>query len=844
MGFSWMELIAAASGSWLLKWRAWRISKSDKSGPMTDRTLFTLSSLSSNEDYRINKEIIGLAEMKSLAVFFHMFFTTVNLFLAGARSNTTAAVSTVVLQRRVLGSTTAASRTTSPNRTLTTSSPPSSPRASLSTCFLSPFVGRSITGDFSGSKSDPNVSIQLQFRVPKAKEALLLWTCYEWNLWDGRSLKLLGVALCLQGHGRTEGSSTVFKNHFFWWNWFLVCYEWNLVVCRVFKLVEPVPGLFERQKRGRNRDDSFWQCIYHCQLQSLLADSASKDWFNSDESDMNVKPPIFTLCVGNAWGEAALLLAAGSRVNRSAIPSSTIMIKQSLEFRIKNFCTFSINIKPIGRFQGQATDVELASKEIKNVKAELVNLLAKHIGKLPEEIEADTSRPKYFSPNEAVEYGIIDKVIWYYTMKEVLKTVELFLILKRHNLVDLLWNSQLVIIRSNWAINLLAGIFALCVNCQVMSVNHRADTCYFKETLAGGSEIELMKDSGSSSSFDSKCDPSTSFDSSSASGCSSLSGFPVLGGLRLKAIWVLVRISQDKEVIHCKYTTGKSFERLVKSLDRFKWTPRASVGDESVKCDERLLKTVDAIPAKSKRAKLLDTNPGLGSSRSSLVSETERRRENFGYSVEKLGSDGGGGSDRCLKSPQNEQVGEMVIEVNSSARECSGESSAKRELEFFTEVIESELEGNDATLRFANDGVDEREANGFRNTREGHYARKSMDDLERLAMLVLVLEQGRRSMILFCLMTCMGLQITLLDVLEILQRKSSMDNNFMVHPRWEKLHEPYGRRYRRASSYVKRYIDQCLYAAKADGALMCPISVSIAFQQELLLPCQFMRMSV
>lgn len=59
------------------------------------------------------------------------------------------------------------------------------------------------------------------------------------------------------------------------------------------------------------------------------------------------------------------------------------------------------------------------------------------------------------------------------------------------------------------------------------------------------------------------------------------------------------------------------------------------------------------------------------------MSETERRRENFGYSVEKLGSDGGGGSDRCLKSPQNEQVGEMVIEVNSSARECSGESSRR-----------------------------------------------------------------------------------------------------------------------------------------------------------------------
>ncbi|KAI7981410.1 hypothetical protein LOK49_Contig46G00008 [Camellia lanceoleosa] len=105
-----------------------------------------------------------------------------------------------------------------------------------------------------------------------------------------------------------------------------------------------------------------------------------------------VKPPIFTLCVGNAWGEAALLLAAGAKGNRSALPSSTIMIKQ-----------------PIARFQGQATDVDLARREVKNVKAELVKQYSKHIGKSPEEIEADIMHPKYFSPSEAVEYGIIDK---------------------------------------------------------------------------------------------------------------------------------------------------------------------------------------------------------------------------------------------------------------------------------------------------------------------------------------------------------------------------------------------------------------------------------------------------
>ncbi|KAI3708887.1 hypothetical protein L2E82_38427 [Cichorium intybus] len=99
-----------------------------------------------------------------------------------------------------------------------------------------------------------------------------------------------------------------------------------------------------------------------------------------------VKPPIFTLCVGNAWGEAALLLAASAKGNRSALPSSTIMIKQA-----------------IARFQGQASDVEIMRREIKNVNTELVKT---------EEIEEDIRRPKYFSPSEAVEYGIIDKVIY------------------------------------------------------------------------------------------------------------------------------------------------------------------------------------------------------------------------------------------------------------------------------------------------------------------------------------------------------------------------------------------------------------------------------------------------
>ncbi|XP_073102353.1 ATP-dependent Clp protease proteolytic subunit-related protein 4, chloroplastic isoform X2 [Elaeis guineensis] len=107
-----------------------------------------------------------------------------------------------------------------------------------------------------------------------------------------------------------------------------------------------------------------------------------------------VNPPVFTLCVGNAWGEVALLLAAGARGHRAALPSSTIMIKQ-----------------PARRYCGQATDTDLARIALNNVKAELVFLYSSYIGKPPVQIEKDTRRPKYFSPGEAVGYGVIDKVL-------------------------------------------------------------------------------------------------------------------------------------------------------------------------------------------------------------------------------------------------------------------------------------------------------------------------------------------------------------------------------------------------------------------------------------------------
>ncbi|XP_057822379.1 ATP-dependent Clp protease proteolytic subunit-related protein 4, chloroplastic [Cryptomeria japonica] len=105
--------------------------------------------------------------------------------------------------------------------------------------------------------------------------------------------------------------------------------------------------------------------------------------------------PVYTLCVGNAWGEAALLLAAGAKGHRAALPSASIMIKQ-----------------PIIAAQGQATDIDLARDEVTFGKDLMVKLWAHYTGHSRKKIAEDILRPKYFSPEEAIEYGLIDKVLY------------------------------------------------------------------------------------------------------------------------------------------------------------------------------------------------------------------------------------------------------------------------------------------------------------------------------------------------------------------------------------------------------------------------------------------------
>jgi ATP-dependent Clp protease, protease subunit len=107
-----------------------------------------------------------------------------------------------------------------------------------------------------------------------------------------------------------------------------------------------------------------------------------------------IKCPISTICVGQAASMAAVLLAGGDKGKRIALPSSRIMLHQ-----------------PLGGTQGQAVDIQIHAREIMRLKDRIHEILVAHTGKTENEISVDTDRDFFMSAEEAVSYGIIDKVI-------------------------------------------------------------------------------------------------------------------------------------------------------------------------------------------------------------------------------------------------------------------------------------------------------------------------------------------------------------------------------------------------------------------------------------------------
>ena len=107
-----------------------------------------------------------------------------------------------------------------------------------------------------------------------------------------------------------------------------------------------------------------------------------------------IQSPVTTICVGQAASMAAVLLAAGDKGKRYALPNSRVLIHQ-----------------PMGGVQGQATDIDIHAKEIIKLRARLNKIIAKHTGQTLKKIEKDTDRDYYMSAEEAKEYGIVDSVI-------------------------------------------------------------------------------------------------------------------------------------------------------------------------------------------------------------------------------------------------------------------------------------------------------------------------------------------------------------------------------------------------------------------------------------------------
>jgi ATP-dependent Clp protease, protease subunit len=143
------------------------------------------------------------------------------------------------------------------------------------------------------------------------------------------------------------------------------------------------------------------------QLLFLESENPTKDislYINSPGGSVNaglaiydtmqfIKPEVSTLCTGMAASFAALLLSAGAKGKRHCLPNSTVMIHQVL-----------------GGYQGQGTDIQIHARETKRISDLITEILAKHTGQNTKQIEKDTNRDYFMSPQQAIEYGLIDSI--------------------------------------------------------------------------------------------------------------------------------------------------------------------------------------------------------------------------------------------------------------------------------------------------------------------------------------------------------------------------------------------------------------------------------------------------
>ena len=144
------------------------------------------------------------------------------------------------------------------------------------------------------------------------------------------------------------------------------------------------------------------------QLLHLESDDPDKDisvYINSPGGDVYsglaiydtmqfIKPDVSTMCFGIAMSMGSLLLAGGTKGKRLSLPNSRILVHQ-----------------PSAGFEGQSTDIEIHAREIIDMRSRIDAIYAKHTGQTQEQVHTDLERDRFFQPDEAVEYGLIDRVI-------------------------------------------------------------------------------------------------------------------------------------------------------------------------------------------------------------------------------------------------------------------------------------------------------------------------------------------------------------------------------------------------------------------------------------------------
>ena len=193
-----------------------------------------------------------------------------------------------------------------------------------------------------------------------------------------------------------------------------------------YKIIDYVPTVIEASSRGERAFDIFSRLLRERIIflgseidddvansivaQLLLLDSENPDkdimlYINSPGGVITagmaiydtmklIKADVSTICLGDAASMGAFLLSAGTKGKRLALPNARIMIHQ-----------------PLGGAKGQATDIEIEAKEILRMKTMLCTLMAEHTGQTVEKIKQDTERDNFMTAKEALEYGLIDKVV-------------------------------------------------------------------------------------------------------------------------------------------------------------------------------------------------------------------------------------------------------------------------------------------------------------------------------------------------------------------------------------------------------------------------------------------------